>query len=398
MSTRVAYVWDDRLAAYDFGPGHPLAPIRVELAHRLIGDLGVLDHPNIETIGHVLLADIEDLLRVHAPEYVQAVQHASVDPSFVSAAHGLGTSDNPVFAGMHDATLRVCGASLTAARAVHSGEFDHAINLAGGLHHAMPAAAEGFCIYNDIAVSIGWLLAQGVERIAYVDVDVHHGDGVQRIFWDDPRVMTISVHESPLTLFPHTGYATETGGPGAEGTAVNVALPAGTGDQGFLRALHAVVPDLLDAFAPQILVTQQGVDMHVEDPLAHLTVSMDGLRSGMESLHRWAHRYAGGRWVAVGGGGYSITDVVPRAWTHLVAEAGGHPLDPATAVPEGFREYVHHALGASVPARLTDGRSPWAKPFEQGHNPDDPVDAAILATREAVFERWGLEAEPTVWF
>ena len=398
MSERVAFVWDDRLEAYDFGHGHPLSPVRVQLAYKLIEEMGVLDAANVEPSGQVMLAEIEDLLRVHTVPYVQAVQRASLDPSFVDLEFGLGTSDNPVFAGMHDASLRVCGATMAATRAVHGGQFQHAINLSGGLHHAMPGMAEGFCIYNDIGVAIGWLLAQGVERIAYVDVDVHHADGVQAMFYDDPRVLTVSIHESPETLFPHTGWPHESGGPHAEGTAVNIALPAGTGDQGFLRALNGVVPDILRAFRPQILVTQQGVDMHLEDPLAHLTVSLDGLRVAMSHLHRWAHRYAGGRWVVVGGGGYSWENVVPRAWTHLVAEVIGVPIDPATPLPESFLDYVHHALGARPPARMTDGRDPWPKPVEQGFDVDDPVDAAILMSREAVYPRWGLEPEPHTWF
>lgn len=397
MSERIGFAWDERLAAYDFGPGHPLAPIRVQLAERLMREFSLFDHANVERFEGIPLAEIEDVLRVHDLAYVQAVQSASLDPAFVDGARGLGTADNPVFVGIHDAALRVCGATMRATQAVHSGGFDHAINIAGGLHHAMPDRAEGFCIYNDIAVAIGWLLAQGVERIAYVDVDVHHGDGVQAMFWNDPRVMTISIHESPVTLFPGTGLPSETGGPDAPGTAVNVALPAGTGDQGFLRALHAVVPDLLGAFGPQVLVTQQGVDMHFEDPLAHLTVSMDGLRMATEALHRWAHRYAGGRWIAVGGGGYSWENVVPRAWTHLVAEASGHRIDPQAELPAEFGAYVQQVLGRPAPARMTDGREPWAKPYDQGVNPDDPVDQAIGQTRAAVFPRWGLEPDPMGW-
>jgi acetoin utilization protein AcuC len=398
MSDRVGVAWDERLTAYDFGPGHPLAPVRVELAMRLSRDLGLLDHGNVEMLSPVLLADIEDVLRVHEPEYVQAVQRASVDPHFTDPARGLGTSDTPTFAGMHEASLRVAGATLAGAKAVHTGRVQHAVNLAGGLHHAMPGAAGGFCVYNDVGISIAWLLAQGVERIAYVDVDVHHGDGVQAMFWDDPRVMTISIHESPQTLFPGTGWPADIGGPAALGTAVNVALPAGTGDQGFLRALHAVVPDLLEVFDPQVLVTQQGVDSHVEDPLAHLTMSIDGQRMSYEALHRWAHRYADGRWLAVGGGGYELVDVVPRAWAHLIAEAIGHRVDPLSAVPESFIEYVRESMGRQAPARMTDGRTPWPKPFADGFSAADPVDQAIAATRAACFPRWGLPVEPAGWF
>ena len=266
MSERVGVVWDDRLAEYDFGPGHPLAPIRVQLAMRLAAEFGLFAPAHVSILTPVEPVDDDAILRVHEPEYVRAVQAASSDPHFYDAARGLGTDDDPVFPGMHQASCRIAGASLTAARAVHSGEVEHAVNLAGGLHHALPGAAEGFCVYNDIAVAIAWLLDQGVERVAYLDVDVHHGDGVQAIFWNDPRVLTISIHESPRTLFPGTGFPTETGGPDAPGTAVNIAVPAGTNDQGWLRALHGVVPDVLAAFAPQVLVSQHGVDTHFEDP------------------------------------------------------------------------------------------------------------------------------------
>jgi len=398
VSERVGFVWDERLAEYDFGPGHPLAPIRVQLAKRLIEDFGLLNSTRAQLLGPIEPASDADLLRVHTPEFIAAVKQASQDPHFYDADRGLGTEDDPVFAGMHQASARVSGATLAAAQAVHGGEMDHAVNLAGGLHHAMPGSAGGFCVYNDIGVAIAWLLDQGVERIAYVDIDVHHGDGVEAMFWNDPRVLTVSIHESPDSLFPGTGRPTDIGGPDAPGTAVNVALPAGTGDQGWLRALHGVVPDLLEAFAPDILVTQQGVDTHVEDPLAHLLVSLDGQRLAFASLHRWAHRYAGGRWIAVGGGGYEWVDVVPRAWTHLVAEALGTPIAPETAVPEGFHEFVLEALGRQAPSRMTDGRDPWPRPLEQGFDHHDAVDQAILATREAVFPLHGLEPEPDLWF
>ena len=398
MSDSVAVVWDDRLAEYDFGPGHPLAPVRVQLAMRLASEFGLFTPGHVQLLTPVEPAPDEAILRVHEPGYVEAVRRASDDPHFYDADRGLGTADDPVFPGMHRAACRVAGASLMAARAVHAGGVEHAVSLAGGLHHALPGAAEGFCVYNDIAVAIAWLLDQGVERIAYVDIDVHHGDGVQAMFWDDPRVLTISVHESPQSLFPGSGWPTETGGARAPGSAANVALPAGTGDQGWLRAIHGVVPDLLEAFRPQVLVTQHGVDTHFEDPLAHLLVSLDGQRMAFEALHRWAHRYAGGRWIAVGGGGYEWVDVVPRAWTHLIAEATGRPIPPETAVPDAFHEFVLEALGRQVPGRMTDGRQPWPRPFDQGFDPDDAVDKAILAAREAVFPAHGLTAEPGLWF
>ena len=398
MSDSAAIVWDEALRAYDFGPGHPLAPIRVQLAMRLAQEFGLLEAPSIEMLSPVVPASIEQISEVHELEYIAAVQRASLDPRDIDPARGLGTPDDPAFAGMHEASALVAGATLMAAQAVHSGRAQHAVNIAGGLHHAMPDSAAGFCIYNDIGVAIAWLLAQGVERIAYIDVDVHHGDGVQAMFYDDPRVLTISVHESPHTLFPGTGFPEETGGPGALGSAVNVALPAGTGDQGWLRAFHAVVPDVLEAFAPQVIVSQHGCDTHLDDPLAHLALTVDGQRMSYEAIHRWAHRYAEGRWIAVGGGGYEWVDVVPRAWTHLIAEAAGAPIDPQQATPEAFQSFVMTTLGRPAPLRMTDGSNPWPKPFDQGFDPSNPVDAAVLATRSAVYPHLGLVADPDPWF
>ncbi len=400
MSKRVGVVWDERLSEYDFGPGHPLTPIRVQLAMRLAADFDLLVQPNVQLLSPVDPISMDDLLRVHDGQYVAAVVRASETGFEIGVgdrAWGFGTADVPVFPGMHQASARVAGATLAATQAVHAGSVEHAVNLSGGLHHAMPAAASGFCVYNDVAASITWLLDQGVERIAYVDLDVHHGDGVQAMFWDDPRVLTMSIHESPASLFPGTGWPSEIGGQAALGTAVNIALPAGTGDQGWLRAFRAVVPQLLEAFDPQVVISQHGVDAHADDPLANLNLSIDGQRMSYEAMHRWAHRYAAGRWVAVGGGGYEWLDVVPRAWTHLIAEVGGHPIDPGAELPEAFRSYVEATHGRAAPVRMTDGRTPWPKSFDEGFNPNDEVDQAISLTRELIFPIWGLAPESDNW-
>ncbi|GAB3882827.1 acetoin utilization protein AcuC [Microbispora bryophytorum] len=387
MSQAVRVVWDDALVSYDFGPGHPLAPVRVELTMALARDLGVLD--GTETTGCAPATE-DEIALVHNRDYIEAVKNVSKDGR-PDLRYGLGTEDVPAFVGVHEASALVTGASLAAARAVWTGEAEHAVNVAGGLHHAMPGAASGFCVYNDPAVAIAWLLSQGATRIAYVDVDVHHGDGVQAAFYDDPRVLTISLHESPRTLFPGTGFPQETG---AEGTAVNVALPAGCGDTGWLRAFHAVVPPLLHAFAPQILVTQQGCDSHALDPLAHLMLSLDGQRTAYAALHRLAHETAGGRWIAVGGGGYELVQVVPRAWTHLMAEALGRPVEPSTATPDTWRTYVRDRTGEIPPLTMTDGRHPQWRDISEGYDPADAVDRAVIATRKAVFPFHGLDPMP----
>jgi acetoin utilization protein AcuC len=389
MSRSLLLPWDDRLVGYDFGPSHPLNPVRVDLTMRLARSLGLLSLPSVSLMP-VEAADDDLLQLVHEPDYVEAVRRVSADPSNPDLARGLGSPDNPAFAGMHEASALVAGATVAAARAVWTGEAEHAVSVAGGLHHAMPDTASGFCIYNDPAIAIAWLLEQGAERVAYVDVDVHHGDGVERVFWDDPRVLTISLHESGRYLFPGTGFPTDTGGPGAEGSAVNVALPPGTSDAGWLRAFHAVVPPLLEEFRPEVLVSQHGCDSHILDPLAHLALTVDGQRTSYDALHRLAHEHAGGRWVATGGGGYELVEVVPRAWSHLIGIAAGAPVPPGTDVPADWLAYVQQRLGVAGPERMTDGAEPRWNDWSAGFDPADPVDQAVRATQQAVFPAHGL--------
>jgi len=398
MSGRACVVFDPTLTAYDFGVSHPMSPLRVDLTVRLARELGVLAPeegvgPGLPTVP-APMADDDLVATVHDREYIDAVKRAGKDPYVVIEERGLGTPDNPTFEGMHEASAHIVGATVEAARRVWTGDVLHAANISGGLHHAMPEKASGFCVYNDVAVGIRWLLDQGAEKIAYVDVDVHHGDGVEAIFYDDPRVLTISLHETGQMLFPGTGFPSDTGGPGAEGSAANVALPPGTSDAGWLRAFHAVVPPLVREFAPEVLVTQHGCDSHIEDPLAHMMLTVDGQRAAYLALHDLAHEVCDGRWLVTGGGGYAVVDVVPRAWTHLLAIVGGAPLDPRTETPEGWRAHVQQLLGRTGPFRMTDGRSPAYRDWAEGYDPSVWLDRAINATREAVFPLNGLDPLP----
>lgn len=213
MSGRAQLMWDEQVTGYDFGPGHPMDPVRLALTIGLVRDFG-LDRAAGVTVTAAPAAGDSTLQLVHRPEYVAAVRRASADPKAAEIEYGIGTEDNPAFAGMHEASALIAGQSVGAAEAVWRGEAAHAVNFAGGLHHAMPGTASGFCVYNDAAVAIARLLELGAERVVYVDVDVHHGDGVQAVFWDDPRVLTISLHEHPRTLFPQTGWPEESGGRG----------------------------------------------------------------------------------------------------------------------------------------------------------------------------------------
>jgi len=382
---RLAAVWDDDLAEYDFGPGHPLAPVRVQLTIALARALGVFDHDSVRVVEPEPIGD-DLLLTVHDADYLVAVQTGRPDLGF-----GLGTADVPVFPNMHVASRRVAGATVAAAKAVLDGDALHGVNVAGGLHHAMPGSASGFCVYNDPAIAIRWLLDRGVERVAYVDTDVHHGDGVQEIFYDDPRVLTISLHQSGRTLFPGTGFPEETGGPNAQGYAVNVALPPGTSDAGWLRALHAIVPPLVREFRPTVLVSQHGCDSHRLDPLAQLALSVDGQRAAAVAIHALAHEVCEGRWVATGGGGYALAEVVPRTWTHLLAEAAGHPIEPTTPIPQEWQDLVVARTGALPPLTMTDDEPATFSEFAAGHDPANPVDRAITATMRAVFPAHGID-------
>lgn len=388
---RASTVFDQTLTDYDFGPSHPMSPVRVDLTMQLADELGVLDRL---TVVPAPVATESDLATVHDAALIEAVTRCGTIPGHTEPARGLGTDDVPVFADMHLAAAHVVGATLEAFRQVWSGHAVHSASIAGGLHHAMRSTCSGFCVYNDVAVGIHWLLDQGCERVAYVDVDAHHGDGVERAFWDDPRVLTISLHETGQTLFPGTGFGHDVGGRAAEGMAVNVPLPPGTADAGWLRAFHAVVPPLVREFDPQVLVTQHGCDSHMDDPLANLMLSVDAQRSSYLTLHELAHEVCDGRWVATGGGGYAIVDVVPRIWTHLLAIVSGAPLAPDTDTAPGWRATVEQLVGRSARMRMTDGRTPAWRDWAAGYDPESWLDRNIHATRMAVFPQHGVDPMP----
>jgi acetoin utilization protein AcuC len=355
MSARVVLVYSPELVRYDHGPQHPLKPVRVQLTRELITAYGLLDGPAVEEVPTRVASDHE-LELVHTARYVEAVKAAGRGEPGDWWRFGFGPGDNPIFPEMHEASALVAGASLVAADAVLGGAAEHAFTPAGGLHHAMPERASGFCVYDDPALAIAWMLGRGAERIAYVDVDVHHGDGPQAIFWDDPRVLTISIHESGRYLFPGTGFTDERGGGAAEGTKVNVPLPPGTADEGWLRAFREVVPPRVREWRPDVLVTQLGCDTHYTDPLAHLALSTRAYREAAAFLHDLAHEAAGGRWLATGGGGYQWARVVPRAWTLYFAEMAERPVEDD--LPHDWIELAAREAGVSVPDTMSEDPPP----------------------------------------
>jgi acetoin utilization protein AcuC len=384
VSDRVELVWyGDDAPWYDHGPLHPLRPARVILTRDLIHAYGIVDGSRvIETRARDATED--ELRLVHTDRYIEAVRRAGHGDEHDWWDFVTQPEDNPPFPQMHEASSRVAGASLVAAEAVLSGRSEHSFNPAGGLHHAMPDRASGFCVYDDPAIAIAWLLANGAERVAYVDVDVHHGDGPQAIFYSDPRVLTISLHQYGWPLFPGTGSVDEVGAGAAEGTKVNVPLPAGTGDADWLGAFREVVRPLVLAWNPDILVTQLGCDTHHTDPLAQLELTTNAYRETAEELHDLAHGAAGGRWVATGGGGYQWARVVPRAWTIYFAEMAGARVPDR--IPDRWIEAAEREAGQAVPATLSEPPVAGA-----GEDPDPAVASVVGEVKRRIFARHGLD-------
>ncbi|NOV96107.1 acetoin utilization protein AcuC [Isoptericola halotolerans] len=381
-------LWSPELLTYDFGAGHPMAPARLDLTMRLVEAFGLPDSPSLEIAS--IPASRDDLVTsVHDAGYVAAVQRAARtgEPDL---ERGLGTEDNPIFPVMHESASRLVTASASLAEAVWAGEIQHGVNVAGGMHHARRAAASGFCLYNDAAATVQRFLDLGAQRVAYVDLDAHHGDGVESIFWDDPRVVTFSVHQDGRTLYPGTGSPADTGGPGAECSAVNLALPPRTDSARWLRAVDAVLPIVLREFRPDAIVSQHGTDAHGNDPLADLNVGIDAQLEAASWVHSLALELCEGRWVALGGGGYAVVDVVPLVWSALVAEAAHVPIAPGTPLPQEWRVAAEEMSGLEPAKRLGRGAVAW-RPWSEGYDPSDAVDRAVLATRRHVFPGLGLD-------
>ena len=367
-------VFGPRSATYDFGPGHPLTPRRfgpgIDLLRAVGAEPGLAPEP----------APDRDLLLCHGRSYLEVVKRFSISPFGPNEA-GIGEGgDDPPFAGMHGAGAMVAGGTLRALEAILRGDEEHAFHPGGGLHHAMRGRASGFCIYNDPALAIARARIEGL-RVLYVDLDVHHGDGVQAIHWDDPGVLTLSFHESGRYLFPGTGGVGELGDGAAAGTAVNVPLEPGTGERAWLDAVRTLVPELAAAFGPDLIVSQHGADSHAWDPLAHLRVTTTAMGEAARLIDAVAHRYSDGRWLATGGGGYDAYRVVPRTWSHVWL-AGAHREAPVLT-PAAWQD-----RWAGEAARF--GQAPLPPRFDDEANAGLAVDAGQLAAEARSFETTAL--------
>jgi acetoin utilization protein AcuC len=360
MKSKVALIYSEELSQYDLGLEHPLKPIRFKVAAELIKAYNLLNSPTTKLLSPKQATD-EEIGLVHQKDYIEMVKKAGQSSFNVSFLRfGLGTADNPIFPKMHEAASLIVGGSILAAKLIMRGEVDHAFNIAGGLHHALPAQASGFCIYNDVAIAIAYLLKNFRARVMYIDIDAHHGDGVQFIFYKNPEVFTISFHESGQYLFPGTGFIDEIGEGKGRGFCVNVPLELHASDEAFLSAFEEIVPPLARTFKPDIIVSQNGCDTHYSDPLAHLGLTLKGYKELISRIHSLAHEVSSGKLLVLGGGGYQTFQVVPRAFTLLFADLTHTKI--RDEIPNPWLEMCRKYTSEPPPRRLLKNEK---LPFKQ---------------------------------
>ncbi len=323
--TKPIFVFSDQLLSYKFSNHHPFNPLRFQMTYELLKDTGVLSD---DQIVKPRKATDEEILLVHNEDYLKAIKKAGLGqlPESQRSSFGLDTDDTPIFKDMHEASAWLVGATLTATEQVFEGKTKKALSLGGGLHHGFRGRASGFCIYNDSSIAIEYMKQKYNARVLYIDTDAHHGDGVQWAFYDDPDVCTFSIHETGRYLFPGTGNVSEKGAGKGYGYSFNLPVDAFTEDDSWIPILEEAIDEIVKFFKPDIIISQNGVDAHYWDPLTHLSLTMKSYRKIPELVNRAADRYTEGRWIAVGGGGYDIWRVVPRAWSLIWAEINGIEL------------------------------------------------------------------------
>jgi len=380
-----ALVWDPAVTGYKFRPDHPFNPRRLELAVSLIEALGLVDDDRARVVAPRPATEAE-LLAVHSREYLEAVKRFSGGAD-LSGAHrwGLGTDDTPIFAGMHEITSLVSGATIRAAELVMRGEVTRAFSICGGLHHAHRDRASGFCVYSDLAAAIAWIRREHGGKVMYIDYDAHHGDGVQGIFYDDPDVLTLSLHESGRYLFPGTGFVDELGEGDGYGYSLNVPLEAFTEDDSWLDIHRKLIPEVMEAYRPDVVVLQSGCDGHALDPLTHLRASTRLYEETTRIVCEAADRVCGGRVVATGGGGYAVWEVVPRAWTLVWGALSGQEVP--NHIPHAWLDRWQGEAPVMLPRFVRDA--------EEDHKPV-PRRAEIEATNRRTLDSLRRQALPLI--
>lgn len=335
-SVEAVFIYSEDQLGYKFSETHPFNQKRLTLTVDLLRKMNALSDDQIVP---ARVATDEELALAHDARYIDAVKRASLPDCKPEEfePYGIGTDDTPVFVDMHMASARLVGSTLTAVDYVMEGKAQHALNLGGGLHHGFRGKASGFCVYNDSSVAIRYMQEKYNARVLYIDTDAHHGDGVQWCFYDDPNVCTISVHETGRYLFPGTGNITERGSGEGYGTSFNFPIDAFTEDDSFLEIYRTAFREIVEHFKPDVILTQNGADAHYFDPLTHLYGSMEIYKEIPKLAHELAHEYCDGKWIAVGGGGYDIWRVVPRAWSLIWTEMTNQPT-PTGKLPTEWLE------------------------------------------------------------
>lgn len=345
------FIYSPNFQQYKFHNDHPFNQLRVELTYDLLKEMGAINEGNL-VLPRVATED--ELALVHDKKYIKAVQLAGHGKLATDEAlnYGLGTEDTPIFPQMHEASSLLVGATLTAVDYVMEGKARHAANFGGGLHHGFRGKASGFCIYNDSSVAIKYLQEKYGAKVLYIDTDAHHGDGVQWTFYDEPNVCTLSIHETGRYLFPGTGNVTERGSGQGYGYSFNIPLDAFTEDESWLYAYRTSIKEVAAFFKPDIILTQNGADAHYYDPLTHLSTSMAIYHEIPKIAHEIAHKYCNGRWIAVGGGGYDIWRVVPRAWSLIWLEMNN--LKVPNELPKSWIEKWQKKATVQLPVNWYD--------------------------------------------
>lgn len=351
------FIYSNELLNYKFSDEHPFNHVRVELTYDLLKKSGFLTEEDILT---PRIATDEEIALVHDPEFIQAVK-ASFTGLYSKErleGFGLGTEDTPIFQNMHEATALIVGATLTACDVVMENKASHAVNLSGGLHHALRGKASGFCIYNDCSIAIEYIKQKYNAKVLYIDTDAHHGDGIQWAFYDDPHVCTLSIHETGRYLFPGTGHVNERGHGNGYGFNFNIPVDAFTEDESWQEIYKESMNQIFEYFKPDVIITQNGADSHFLDPLTHLSLTMESYRFIPQIAHELAHQYCDGKWIALGGGGYDLFRTVPRAWSMVWCEMSGIGSNACTGpLPESWVRNWQEKANVLLPIRWEDSNN-----------------------------------------
>ncbi|MHA1309455.1 MAG: acetoin utilization protein AcuC [Candidatus Helarchaeota archaeon] len=388
---------------YDFGPQHPLTPKRLQLARKLIEDFNLLDNDN-GSLEEARYATDDEVGLIHGDRYIKVLKEVS-DPNYRGGPvweYGLGPGDNPIFPNMYESSCLYVGGSLIAADLVMKGETNHAFNISGGLHHAMGSkalnadgqtvstgrgdSASGFCILNDCAITAAYIIKNyGAKKIAYLDVDAHAGDGMSYIYYKLPNVLTISIHQHPRTLFPGTCYLEEVGEGEGEGYCVFIPVTPYTFDEPYLKILNETVGPIIKSYKPDVLITQLGVDTHYSDQLTMMALSISAYQKMSKFMHKLVHKACNGKWVALGGGGYS-PDVVGKAWTLYFSEMCEKQEELPDEVPQSWIDYCRTLTGRTPDKKIVDDFDPIKRLGKENYEKIIQVnDELIDSIKEKIF-------------